>query len=592
MKRKLLTCFLLVALVLSLSFLIGEEEDLSSEFNIENGGVTVDGVAFTKVDGTNVFSFENENGVLEIDGVVFENIKSSSEAGYDTFIKTDNQGNILEARFTSKGGSYIINGVDFDVPAESIVEYNPEDGLTFLDDGVKINNIDISEPVKITSFNEVEILEQFKVKGHGLLTEEGFIVEGGELTQNGVRVYTDIENPQSVLVLDSSKISTNYEGNWIKQDSEGISIKSSKGSSINMEFLEENKFFDVGNREGLTENQEREINLLVSDGDSLEIVQGIDLGVEATLPPTLNHKGSGNTVIQNGRHTFKFGEGEFTSELGNLNTKNKASVPLGINSELVQGKLISMDDDNGYLISDFEKGTKFSFDKSLFDQVNYEFESEIGKKMYSFSADQVGNSAYIWGGRGDVYYAEDYSGETVKGIRKEVPVEGIKGYDCIGLAISGLTEVYPDSELSDFPPNLGMVDALESRGWESSVVEPTSISRFTEDEIKKIPAGSIVFLMHEAEESLQGGREGVNTKYTTKKGEEIYLSIGHTLIRGAGESNFINAIPSYNELIPKKAREYDDFLISQGKDPIFSGSIKEGNLVPEEDYLIVISPPQ
>ena len=95
-----------------------------------------------------------------------------------------------------------------------------------------------------------------------------------------------------------------------------------------------------------------------------------------------------------------------------------------------------------------------------------------------------------------------------------------------------------------------------------------------------------------AYQSIEG--EGVvYQKYLNSKGDEVFLDLGHTLIRGTGEKNFINAKPAiFDEDIPLRARKINKNLIKQGKQPIFMGPVKEGEMVPKDDYLIVISPPR
>ena len=71
------------------------------------------------------------------------------------------------------------------------------------------------------------------------------------------------------------------------------------------------------------------------------------------------------------------------------------------------------------------------------------------------------------------------------------------------------------------------------------------------------------------------------------------LRVGHTLIKGVKDNSFINAIPTGDtSLFPRSVKEYNKEMISKGGSPLFSGIVKEGNLVLKYDYLLVMSPPK
>ena len=374
-----------------------------------------------------------------------------------------------------------------------------------------------------------------------------------------------------------------------------LKIQSYNYGAINVDFLEDNGFFDMSN-EGLERNKEKLLSINVGLGDSIEIFDDSEF-FESKMIPKINHysddDGDGFTTIKNGRHTFKFSEGKFNGNFGNLNTKNKESIPLQITSDSLLGEVISMNDNNGYIQKNIKSGKIMTHNTFSNDEVDYEFESIEGEKMYNHAKDAVVNSYFKGGGRGDVCYTSKDEGY----ITEKSPT-GEKMYDCSGLPITGLLKIYPESSLSDFPPNLKLVESLEKRGWSNYIVEPSSIvgEKKAIKDIKNIPAGSIVLLMH----SYKGTSDATKTKkgidyieYFNELGEEINLLLGHTLIRGKGESNFLNAIPEYYpDLLPPKIRELDKQLILEGKDTFAEGVVKEGEIeYLKDDYFIVITPP-
>ncbi|MBI2004518.1 hypothetical protein HYS72_03590 [Candidatus Pacearchaeota archaeon] len=485
-------------------------------------------------------SFNEEGGFVEINGIRFENVLPSDISSHPSYLNLDKSGNIIEADLTAneKGSNFLINGLTFQAPPNSRVYY--EEGGFFLED-VSITNIDKNQLAKISEVPPIystrtKFFDDLFVQAGGVdIQKEGYILSGGDF------VYKNIE----------------------------------------IKFLEGNEFFDVRN----PEDKEGVLDIGIFNGDKLEITKK-DYLLKG-LPPKIKHESSkeGKTTIKNGRHTFEFENGKFISELGNLNTRNKLSIKSGIESNLIESKIINIDNDNGYSISELGKGNIFSFNKALLSPPNYNFESEIGKKIYSFAEEQIGTSAFVEEGRGQCYGEEAL---------------GVKGFDCIGLAITSLKKVYPDSSLKDFPPNLKLVDSLKEKGWNDFIIEPASVQNNvkTSEAVKKIPAGSIVFLMHNYQsyspEEIGGLVDGIDYQnYLNSKQEKTFLVLGHTLIKGTGRKNFVNAYPGVRDSeLPLRARKINENLIKQGKQPIFTGTVREGEMVPQDDYLIVISPPK
>ena len=585
-KNKFFGIAILFLLLINLSFILAQEnqEIVLGENTINFDSEKVD-YKVVSLDGEEIIQLDfTQGGFAEIKGVRFENILPASESLNPSYMKLDTFGNILEADLTAneKGSIFLINGLTFKAPPNSRVYYD-EASFFHLKD-VSITNI---EKDKLSSLDNFLIFGERINFFNELLVDSGrvYIKDRGYIISDGNFVYKNVEINQGVnsLLIEKNPLRdlSGYADNFIQETESGLKIQTvSDALGFNLRFLENNELFDVKN----TEDKEAFLDIEISDGDKLEIVKK-DYLIKG-LPPLIKHESheGGRTSIQNGRHIFKFEEGKFNSELGNLNTKNKLSIISGIESDVIENKIINIDDDNGYSISELGKGNIFSFNKALLSPPNYNFESEVGKKVYSFAEEQIGNSAFVEEGRGKCY------GEEQK----------VKGFDCIGLAISSLKKVYPDSSLKDFPPNLKLVNELEKKGWSSSIIEPASVQNNvkTTEAVKNIPAGSIVFLMHDYQsyspEEIGGVIEGIDYQnYLNSKQEETFLVLGHTLIKGTGKKNFINAYPNVGDVdLPLRARKINENLKKQGKPPIFIGTVREGEMVPQEDYLLVISPPK
>ena len=591
MKNKFFGIVILLILIINFNFILAEESG-EEFFSFSPEKVT----SYTESsydEEITTLSFVGEGGSAEIKGVKFENIAPTGESLSQSYIKIDAQGNILEADLTAneKGSIFLINGLTFQAPPNSRVYY--KSGQFFLND-VKISEIEkdkIDESVVLEGVR-INLLDELVVSdGIVYLNKDGsYELVYGDFLYKNIEINKVDNYDDLILVKDSSKDLSDYKGNFIQETAGGLKVQSVYGRNpIDLEFFEGNEIFKFTN-EGLGTNEERALKMQVSQGDGIQLINQ-----RGFFPGQIIHSSSENgvTTIENGRHIFKFEDGELITEFGNLNTKNLFSVKSSIRSDLLNEKRISVDESNGYNIFNPLGGDSFSFDKSLLADPEYNFKNKVGENFYSFAEDQIGDSAFVWGGRGEVYYDE------IRGEKKQIPVP-VKGYDCIGLAQCGLVAVYPGTSFKDFPPNLQLVDALENRGWKSKIIEPTSVvgEKTTQDSVKNIPPGSVVFLMHDTGPEyilVEKFKEGISYQtYTNSKNEKIYLVVGHTLIKGIGEKNFINAKPSTIEEVelPRAAEEYNKKLIKQGKDPLFNGPVKEGNMVPEDDYLIVISPPE
>ena len=317
-------------------------------------------------------------------------------------MKLDTFGNILEADLTAneKGSIFLINGLTFKAPPNSRVYYD-EASFFHLKD-VSITNI---EKDKLSSLDNFLIFGERINFFNELLVDSGrvYIKDGGYIISDGNFVYKNVEINQGVnsLLIEKNHLRdlSNYKDNFIQETESGLKIQSTSGAlGINLRFLENNEFFDVKD----IEDKEGLLDMEISYGDKLEIIKK-------------DYSEKSQTIIKDGRHIFRFENGEFSTELGNLNTRNKLSSTLGIESDIIKEKIINLDNNNGYSISELGKGNIFSFNKALLSPPNYHFESEVGKKIYSFAEEQIGNSAFVHEGRGQCYGEDklNFQGLTV-----------------------------------------------------------------------------------------------------------------------------------------------------------------------------------
>lgn len=602
--------------ILQFGFVISSDEviDLSSEFGVESGSVVGSGIEFS--DSSIIFT--EENSYVEINGEKFENILPINYWGTPSRIEIGLNGEILSANLAvnGSGGNFSLGGKKIIAPPNSNIHYSKSRGDYLIDlneeggiinfggnefeffkegtlsydysgfnlpSGSKVRKIEFPQDIRGQNINLFD--EVFLEIGECSLFEEGYSLIEGRAIYEGLKIERSSYEGKDILIAKEGVILSEDFNNFVQKNSNGIRFQSSYDEGMKVTFLEDNDFFDL-NGGNLGINEERTLSMVISGGDAIEIFNFYDLNKDFTQ---IKHTSEGGiTEIITGKHSFNLVGDSFSTELGNLNTKNKISVPFTLVSNNLKSDSLKMEDDDGYYIFDEKGNTNFAFDKNLLDSPNYDFKSSIGKEIYSFAEDQVGNSAFVWGGRGNVYY-DEYENYA----KKQIPVEGIKGYDCIGLAQTALVKYY-GGKYSDFPPNLKLEGSLKKKGWTSYYIEPRSVNQNTEKQVNEIPAGSIVFAMHPSHksESFDYEKDVQYNEYVNKNGEELALVIGHTLIRGKGDTNFINAIPGYGELMPKRAREYNEFLLENGEMPVFGGTVKEGELVPYGDYLLVMAPPK
>ncbi len=546
-----------------------------NEFVLEGKGV--------EISDLNKVVFKEGGAFLSINGNVFVNIDSGEE---NQIVLDSVTGKISEVLFytNDEGGIYNIEGLEFNALPNSRVEY--EDGV-FILDSAELIYAKVETPVTVRAGNFLIVEEEYFLQGWLNIESKDniYLSEGGGLGIANEEGLFEVGTDKGKLNLyfgegfnSNEHLEENYfhysQGKEATLKSNGVAGFDVDfiGDYINKDLDVERNFFDLP-VENLGPEQEYTLNLEVSSGDLVKVSKREDSFPLISHTPSENPEGKLNIV--SGRHEFLFEKGEYSHEFGNYELNARSlSVPFDFSSPYLGSEdyLLKMNGGRGYSIYDSVSDENiFSFDFNLLDGVGYVHESEEGKKLYEFARSQVGKAKYIEGGRGNVCYP------SVPGAwrARRLP-QGEQGFDCIGLPLTGLTEIYPDSELKDFSPSLRLKEQLGEKGWSNYIVEPSGVSGESKalQDIQDIPAGSIVFMIDPLDADITNEfietriwKEGVHfLDYENSGGEKLKLGVTHTYVRGTGQKNFIHAYPHYQTVV-------------------------DSYLVPKESYLLVISPP-
>ena len=589
LKRKIILAFFIFLILFQISFFVSSDEPLENpELTfieqldlLKNEGnldylISEDGKTIDLLLGEGNFEF-GENSIEHI----------STEDSPNSKIVVDISGNVLEASlFNKEASKYIINGNEFEIPADSHFKYGEE--IYELPKKTKVNKLVLNTTI---IGEDIYLFDEFRLKSTGAgdsktmgkcsLTDIGYLLESGEANYKGLKITSSTKG-NVLIVKDSFFDLSNYKGNYIKRTEDNLKIQSyENGENIKVKFLEGNGFFNM-NGENLEGNQEKILSIYLGDGDLIEIFDRSEYFDEPIVPLIRHTAKNGFATITNGRHVFKFKEDKFLEDFKNLNYVNSVASSLDIDSNVkyLSGKVLSVDDNSKYTITDIKSGNILTFDTPLNRDLNYEFSSPENEKIHNFAEDLIGKSAYREGGRGDVCYTERSDGTYFK---EENPTSVIVG-DCF-FALGGAFE-------ENLPPDLRAFDVLEKKGWEKNIIEPSSIiGKIKNAEgLKNMPEGSAVFLCTPSPNP--GEKEGVDyITYINEEKEEIYLHVTHTLIstfddpkKGFG---FINFLPVYYEdILPKIAREYNEQLAREGKPDYYTGVAKIGYLKNVNDQYV------
>ena len=212
----------IVLLVGILSFVISEEatpevldigllENLN--FNLSGSGIDY-ALTETSSRKDTLVNFKEENSFLQVGNNKLENIVSSSE-GFDSFVKLDKDGKIIEADFMtgSKEGSYTINGVEYKLPPNSRFYFDGKEKILEFKEGSQLKSFPVNKEgtgSSVKLFGENYKLPDGSTVSEGTLFYENGVlyVQGGEsaiinsveiLSYDKLPIYLDGQKHSSVL---------------------------------------------------------------------------------------------------------------------------------------------------------------------------------------------------------------------------------------------------------------------------------------------------------------------------------------------------------------------------------------------------------
>ncbi|MDP2672953.1 MAG: hypothetical protein Q8O84_04025, partial [Nanoarchaeota archaeon] len=98
---------------------------VNSQIEVPNIDGEYISISLSQDGDSRIITFNQKGSFAEVEGNRFENIQPTEGSLNPSFIKIDNEGNILELDLTTNenGGSYLINGVPIEVPANSRIVY-------------------------------------------------------------------------------------------------------------------------------------------------------------------------------------------------------------------------------------------------------------------------------------------------------------------------------------------------------------------------------------------------------------------------------------------------------------------------------------
>jgi len=256
---------------------------------------TKEGIEYEKVgEDENRFSVVGEDVSLNIGGSSFNNLLSQDQAGHPSYLETDNFGNITKADFTvnENGGTYLINGIGFEVLGNSRVKYNSETGFEF-PEGTQIKDIKSLQtnkniPIQGTNLN---FLDELFLDGSMSLNDEGYLIKSGKVIYEGMQINADSSAGEILIITTDKTKLLDYEENIIKKLSNGLRIESSKEGHVEIDFLENNKIFNVG--------ENGKLKMVIHNGDSVELQK-----IEGLISQISHENNGGIVSIENNGLSF------------------------------------------------------------------------------------------------------------------------------------------------------------------------------------------------------------------------------------------------------------------------------------------------
>ncbi|MEA3414374.1 MAG: hypothetical protein U9Q99_02510, partial [Nanoarchaeota archaeon] len=260
-----------------------EPIDLSSELGLSENivGYDINCVKTeTSVLKNYLITFKSNSSYLDLNGNFFEDIKPSLKER-NSFLRLNEEGNILEADFISTGGNYTINGIKFNTPKNSRVLYNNEKGIIL--EGINSNFL--------SPIFSLGTSEKITFKGKNVILPNNEFLESGEIKFNGKNYYVEKGDDFKIKGVNVMGVSSNkniyfdgkdYGENSISFGETNLIAKS--GDNLNFKFdknnpyskVEENDYFGIDlnkNSEFNLEKQEDFSDLKVK-GENLVVHQG------------------------------------------------------------------------------------------------------------------------------------------------------------------------------------------------------------------------------------------------------------------------------------------------------------------------------
>ncbi|MEK6913191.1 MAG: hypothetical protein AABW47_00785 [Nanoarchaeota archaeon] len=254
-----------------------------------------------------------EEGYLQIklkdeDGKIQELNYENIAEGYLKL--NESSGNVEEAEIiTGKDSTYKFGEHDnLNVKAGTHLLY--KDGKITVygkDNEFKYGNLNISSFGEFTDIFENQIIcaecsvDDIRLKGtergDGILEKvnEGYLIKNGEAIykQNLLSVTNSNEK---VLIAKPDADLSNYGGNWLKQTSKNLEIKSSETGNLNLEILEGHDIFDTDAKDNL--------KIKIALGDGLNVEKRADEGLIPKVIQSHSNNKIGSTEINNDHLNF------------------------------------------------------------------------------------------------------------------------------------------------------------------------------------------------------------------------------------------------------------------------------------------------
>jgi hypothetical protein len=295
-------------LLFSFNFICSEELNESGDFfdytRDYDFNVSVRGLGLEPISGGDdgaSFIFPDSGGKLIIGENKFENIVSTNQT--KSKLNVHSNGLIENASFivNSKGGFYSINGIEFEAPPNSFVEYTEDGGVVIkISDGnlKTVPSVPEGEVFLIEGVN-VKLPEGNKMSGVMRYGSNGqaYVIPGDSIYLEGVK----IDSTKGFLPIDIYFDGAEHTGNYVSFGDNVIRAKNLDGPMFNVDTQKmEGAYFELDFLQGNN-------YLDIENGDSFKIVgqQGafiFDADLRSEKIPELDVEGF--VLVKNNGHFF------------------------------------------------------------------------------------------------------------------------------------------------------------------------------------------------------------------------------------------------------------------------------------------------